>query len=109
MSSIPSEVLDLLPAEIQQQIKSTLWHGTKPCSMCRGTLHSKYEANASAWVCAGCYNEFAVEKGWESKPRSNEEKAVKYDELIAHLRYIKAYSSIGNFIDMASDLLEDFA
>ena len=109
MSSIPSEVLNLLPAQAQEQIKSVLWQGVYPCSLCGSKLHSRREPNASAWVCAGCYNEFAVEKGWESKPRSNEEKAVKYDELIAHLRYIKAYSSIGNFIDMASDLLEDFA
>lgn len=64
MSSIPSEVFDLLPAEIQQQIKSILWHGEKPCSQCGGTLHSKYEQVARAWVCAGCFNEFAEDCGW---------------------------------------------
>lgn len=106
---ITLEALSLLPAQAQEQIKSVLWHGARPCSQCGGTMHSKWEPNASAWVCAGCYNDFAEEKGWESKPLSIEEKAVKYDELIAHLRYIKASSSIGDFIDMASDLLEDFA
>jgi hypothetical protein len=28
-------------------------------------MHSQYEKNARAYVCAGCYNEFALEKGWE--------------------------------------------
>jgi hypothetical protein len=72
-------------------------------------MHSRWMPNASAWVCAGCYNDFAVEKGWESGSLSIEEKAAKYDEMINHLRFIKSYSCIGNFIDMASDLLEDFA
>ena len=109
LSFMTQEVLDLLPVEIQAQVKPILWHGAQPCSECGGTIHSKYEVNASAWVCAGCYNDFAEEKGWESKPLSIEEKAVKYDELIAHLRYIKDTSSIGDFIEMSSDLLEDFA
>jgi len=106
---ITLEALSLLPVQAQAQVKSILGYGAKPCSECGGTIHSKYEPNAGAHVCAGCYNDFAVEKGWESKPLSIEEKAVKYDELIAHLRYIKAYSSIGDFIEMSSDLLEDFA
>ena len=109
MSDIPNEVLDLLPAIARQQIKSVLWHGANPCSECGGTLHSKWMPKASAWVCAGCYNDFADEKGWESGPLSIEQKAVKYDSLIAVLRYIKSSSSNGDFIDMASDLLEDFA
>lgn len=41
------------------------WHGAYACVMCKGTMHSQYEPNAAAWVCAGCYNEFALEKGWE--------------------------------------------
>lgn len=45
--------------------KPVLWMGEKPCSQCGGKLHSKWEPTASAWVCAGCYNEFALEKGWE--------------------------------------------
>ena len=109
MSAIPQEVLNLLPAQAQEQIKSVLWHGANPCSECGGTLHSKWMPNASAWVCAGCYNDFADEKGWESGPLSIEQKAAKYDELITHLRFIKANSSIGNFIDLSSDLLEFFA
>jgi hypothetical protein len=28
-------------------------------------MHSQYEKNARTYVCAGCYNEFALEKGWE--------------------------------------------
>lgn len=46
-------------------IDSILWHGDEPCSECGGTMHSKWEPKASGWVCAGCYNDFAVEKGWE--------------------------------------------
>jgi hypothetical protein len=46
--------------------KSVLWTGAKPCSMCGGSIHSQYEPTAKAYVCAGCYNEFALEKGWES-------------------------------------------
>ena len=109
MSNIPQEVLDLLPAQAQEQIKSVLRHGAKPCSECGGTMHSKWMPNASAWVCAGCYNDFAEEKGWESKSLSIEEKAARYDGLITHLRYIKGTSSVGNFIDLSSDLLEFFA
>ena len=109
MSAIPQEVLDLLPAQAQEQIKSVLWHGANPCSECGGTLHSKFEQNAEAYVCAGCYNEFAVEKGWESKSLSIEQKAALYDGLITHLKFIKGNSSIGNFIDLSSDLLEFFA
>jgi len=41
-----------------------LWHGARPCSQCGGTLHSQYERNAGAWVCAGCFNEFAEQCGW---------------------------------------------
>jgi len=46
-------------------MSSILWHGDKPCSECGGTMHSQYEKNARAYVCAGCYNEFAYQKGWE--------------------------------------------
>jgi hypothetical protein len=46
-------------------IKSVLWTGEKPCTMCGGFIQSQYEPNAQAYVCAGCYNEFALEKGWE--------------------------------------------
>jgi hypothetical protein len=67
MSAITPEVFSLLPAEAQQKIKSILWHGDKPCSQCGGTMHSKYEPKASAWVCAGCYNDLALEKGWEKE------------------------------------------
>jgi hypothetical protein len=109
MSAIPDEVLSLLPAQAQEQIKSVLWHGANPCSQCGGTLHCKFEQNAEAYVCSGCYNDFAVEKGWESGSLSIEEKAAKYDGLITHLKFIKGNSSIGNFIDLSSDLLEFFA
>jgi hypothetical protein len=47
------------------QPSGVLWAGDKPCSMCASTLHSQYESKAQAYVCAGCYNEFALEKGWE--------------------------------------------
>jgi hypothetical protein len=47
--------------------KPVLWIGAQPCSECGGKLHSKWEPTASAWVCAGCYNEFAYEKGWEKE------------------------------------------
>ena len=46
-------------------VSSVLWHGLKPCSECGGTMHSKYEKTARAYVCAGCYNELALERGWE--------------------------------------------
>jgi DNA-directed RNA polymerase subunit M/transcription elongation factor TFIIS len=48
-------------------ITNTLWHGVSPCSECGGTLHSKYEPIARAFVCAGCYNEFAEANGWEKR------------------------------------------
>lgn len=48
-------------------ITNPLWHGVSPCSECGGTLHSKYEPIARAFVCAGCYNEFAQGNGWEKK------------------------------------------
>jgi hypothetical protein len=53
--------------EIQNMVpgSTVLWNGAKPCSMCGSKLQSKWEPTASAWVCAGCYNEFALEKGWE--------------------------------------------
>jgi len=53
--------------EIQNMVpgSTVLWNGAQPCSQCGSKLHSKYEPNAAAWVCAGCYNEFAQEKGWE--------------------------------------------
>lgn len=44
---------------------TVLWNGVYPCSQCGSKLHSRYERNAAAWVCSGCYNEFALEKGWE--------------------------------------------
>jgi hypothetical protein len=44
---------------------NTLWHGVYPCVMCSSTIHSQFEFKAKAYVCAGCYNEFALEKGWE--------------------------------------------
>lgn len=47
------------------QPSGVLWAGDKPCSFCGSTLHSQYESKAQAYVCAGCYNEFAQEKGWE--------------------------------------------
>ena len=49
----------------QGLVSPTLWHGAYPCSQCGGTMHSKWEPTASAYVCAGCYNELAEEKGWE--------------------------------------------
>ena len=55
----------LLSLEAAGLASSILWQGEKPCSQCGSKLHSKYERNAAAWVCAGCYNEFAVEMGWE--------------------------------------------
>jgi DNA-directed RNA polymerase subunit RPC12/RpoP len=42
-----------------------LWNGVYPCSLCGSKLHSQFEFKAKAYVCAGCYNEFAQEKGWE--------------------------------------------
>jgi len=47
--------------------QSVLWHGAQPCRECNGTMHSKWEPNASAWVCASCYNDFAVRFGWEKE------------------------------------------
>lgn len=47
------------------QPSGILWNGDKPCSECGSKLHSQYEAKAKAYVCAGCYNEFALERGWE--------------------------------------------
>jgi hypothetical protein len=109
MSAIPDEVLSLLPAGVQQQIKSVLWHGAKPCYQCGGTLHSKYEQNAGAYVCAGCYNEFAIDMGWETRRYSTQEKATKYDALIKELRRLKAVSIIGQEVDLCTDLIKEFA
>jgi ribosomal protein L37AE/L43A len=55
--------------EIQRMVpgSTVLWNGAYPCSLCNSKLHSRYEPNAKAWVCAGCYNEFALEKGWEKE------------------------------------------
>ena len=39
--------------------------GARPCSDCGGVIQSQWEPKAQAWVCAGCYNQFAVERGWE--------------------------------------------
>lgn len=44
-----------------------LWSGKSPCSQCGGFIHSQYEPTAKAFVCAGCYNDFAEEMGWEKK------------------------------------------
>ena len=55
----------LLSLEAAGLASHILWHGAKPCSECGGTMHSQYEKNARAYVCAGCYNEFAYQKGWE--------------------------------------------
>ena len=46
--------------------RPAVWHGEVPCVYCKGTLHSQYESKASTYVCAGCYNELAVKKGWET-------------------------------------------
>lgn len=109
MSTQTPAITPQMEMVIQAVITNTLWHGSMPCSQCGGTLHSKWEPSAAMWVCAGCYNEFALEMGWERKPLSTQEKAIKYDGLIAELKRIKATSSIGNFIDMASDLVETFS
>ena len=45
---------------------TVLWNGVYPCSLCGCKLHSQFEFKAKAYVCAGCYNEFALEKGWET-------------------------------------------
>ena len=44
--------------------KPVLWMGEKPCYMCGGLLHSKWEHAATNFVCAGCFNEFAEQCGW---------------------------------------------
>jgi len=36
-----------------------------PCYLCGCKMHVQYEIKAKDFVCAGCYNEFALEKGWE--------------------------------------------
>ena len=46
--------------------KPVLWTGVYPCFLCGSKLHSQFEFKAKAYVCAGCYNEFALEKGWET-------------------------------------------
>jgi hypothetical protein len=43
---------------------SALWIGEKPCYLCGGRLHSKWEHAAANFVCAGCFNEFAEDCGW---------------------------------------------
>jgi hypothetical protein len=45
---------------------TVLWNGAQPCSQCGCKLQSKWDPTASSWVCAGCYNELAFEKGWET-------------------------------------------
>jgi hypothetical protein len=76
MDWVPFEVEDRFTFKCTECEFPTLFQGTKewgftpvlvsPCSMCTGTMDSKWEINASDWVCAGCYNEFAVKKGWEA-------------------------------------------
>jgi DNA-directed RNA polymerase subunit RPC12/RpoP len=53
------EINNMLPGS------TVLWNGVYPCSLCGGKLQSQFEFKAKAYVCAGCYNEFAQEKGWE--------------------------------------------
>ena len=62
---ITEKAIKLLNPAQQALFSSILWQGAKPCSQCGGTIHSRYEPKANAWVCAGCYNELAVTKGWE--------------------------------------------
>lgn len=62
-----SQVKKFLSLGEQGLVSRTLWHGAQPCSQCGGTMHSKWEPTASSWVCAGCYNELALEKGWETE------------------------------------------
>ena len=38
-----------------------------PCYLCTGKMHVRYEVKAKDFVCAGCYNDFALEKGWEKQ------------------------------------------
>jgi formamidopyrimidine-DNA glycosylase len=55
-----------LDAIVKALINSpVLWQGEKPCAECGGLIHSQYEATAKQYVCAGCYNELAYERGWE--------------------------------------------
>jgi hypothetical protein len=77
--------------------------------MCNGTYQTQWEPTASAYVCAGCYNEFAQDKGWESKPLSIEEKAIRYDALIEELRRLKAESILTQEVNLCADLLSVFA
>ena len=61
------EIRRFLSLGEQGLVSRILWHGAKPCRECGGTMHSKWEPNASAWVCASCYNDFAVRFGWEKE------------------------------------------
>lgn len=35
------------------------------CIICNSAHGTQWEPKANAIVCAGCYNDFAIEKGWE--------------------------------------------
>jgi len=37
------------------------------CCKCGGTWQAQWERTAKNWVCAGCYNEFAIQEGWEAQ------------------------------------------
>ena len=53
---------------------TVLWEGAQACSKCTSKVHSKWEPTAKAWVCAGCYNEFAYPYGWEKYPSREREE-----------------------------------
>jgi len=78
------------------------------CTMCNGTYQTQWEPTASAYVCAGCYNEFAQDKGWESKLLSIEEKASRFDALVQELERLVAESILAQERDLCTDLLSVF-
>ena len=78
------------------------------CTMCNGTYQTQWEPTASAYVCAGCYNDFAEDKGWEPKPLSIEEKAIRFDALIQELERLKAESILTQEVNLCADLLSVF-
>ena len=100
---------------------TVLWEGAQACSKCTSKVHSKWEPTAKAWVCAGCYNEFAYPYGWESTPATPElpyiEKGFYLNEymtiLIAMERFkvSKEYdpihrSSMNNIINNLKERIE---
>ena len=88
--------------------ETVLWEGERPCSKCTGKVHSKWEPSAKAWVCAGCYNEFAYVLGWERYPSQDEK--VKHFCMVCEAELEEGKACTANHrsaLDLIAEALKD--